>query len=137
MGSRISWCAKDTRGRMSVYFRQQWKGSVESFSKLTQQHLGEFAHRFDLGAGRIMNALICVANDQGSDVSHRIWDSSDNGLIEFDVSNPECWEIYHYDVDFHTQEPTKQGTKIAELNGNGFNWLIKKEKLDKLGEGLS
>ena len=136
MGSRASWCAKDSHGRMEVFFREQWISSIEELATITKQHLGQFSSRSDLGAGRIMNALVCSANSEGSNITNRIWDSYDNGLIEFDVTNPENWFIYHYKVD-EEQIPAKKGTKIAEVTKDGFKWLVSKEKRSSLGEGLS
>ena len=137
MGSRVSWCAKDQRGRLDVYFRQQWIGSIEKYIVATYQHLGEFANRFDLGTGRIMNSLIAVANDKGSDVTGHIWDSSDNGLIEIDCSNPDKWIIKQYDIGFEDQKISSKGKTIAEMTKDGFRWLKTEEELLNIGEGIS
>jgi len=135
MGSRVSYCVKDEKGREPIYFRQQWMSSIEQMCIDMKRHLGQF-FRFDMGAGRALNAMIVTNGGDSDNISSRIWDSADNGLIEVDVSQFDKWIITHYDIDWETQIPEKKGIKIAEFDKNGFHWVIDENKRKSLGEGL-
>jgi len=137
MGSRISWCTKDKSGRMPIYLREQWKSSVKGSIEGAFAHLtDEFNTRDDLDTGRVMNALVCSINAPHQDLTPEVWDSSDNGLIEIDVSNPEIWVINHYDIDFQEQNETNK-THIATLTKkDGFQFEITDREIEEMGEGM-